>query len=402
PNIGSVMDYNPSIISPRGKSQGSFTTRSIGPYDFWAIEYGYRATGKPYNNEEEMLGKIASRVAEPGLDYATDEDTMWFLSPDPNSNRFDCGRDVMEYARRQYKLTDSLLEDVQKWAVKDGQSFTKLRKAFMRVMGERGRAAGFVARFVGGQIMNRDHKADPEGRTPMVVVEAKKQRDALKFVCDNVFAENAYDISPDLLSHLAPGRYWHWGSDEFDFQVEFNIHDYVAFEQYDCLMSFMNPFTIARIHDNQVKFPKGQDLYTLNEHLTALTDGIWSELTDGDRKGTDAKPYINGYRRNLQRMQLEMLMNLVLTDPDGTVPADANAIARRNVERLSRKIGKVVQSDNIDETTLAHLTDVKKRIDKALEADYTINGFRGLSNLLMLFREAGHGADKTVPILPER
>ncbi|MBI5764958.1 MAG: zinc-dependent metalloprotease [Planctomycetes bacterium] len=402
PNIGSVMDYNPAIVSPRGTSQGSFTTRSIGPYDYWAIEYGYRNQGKPYNSEDEMLGKIASRVAEAGLDYATDEDTFGFISPDPLSNRFDCGRDVMAYARRQFTLTDSLLEDISKWSVKDGQSYTMLRRAFMRIMGERSRAANFVARFVGGQIINRDHKADPDGRTPIVIVDAKKQRDAMKFVCDNVFAEKAYDVSPDLLAHLAPGRNWHWGSDDFDFQVEFNIHDYVANSQYSCLMTFMNPFTVARVHDNQVKFPKGQEIFTLNEHLTSLTDAIWTELNDSDRTGTDAKPFINGYRRNLQRMHLEMLMNLVLTDPDGTVPADANAIARRNVERLSRKIGKVVERDGIDETTLAHLTDVKKRIDKALEANYTVNGFRGLSNLLMFFREASHDPDRSVPILPDR
>jgi len=349
-----------------------------------------------------MLSKIGARVAEAGLDYATDEDTMSFLSPDPLSNRFDMGRDVMEYASRQFKLTDGLLDDIEKWAVKDGQSYTRLRRSFIRVVGERTRAANFVARFVGGQIMSRDHKADPDARTPVAVVEAKKQRDALKFVCDRVFSESAYQFSPDLLSHLAPGRYWHWGSDEFDFQVEFNVHDFVARNQSFCLMTLMNPFTISRIQDNQVKFPKGQDIYTLAEHIGTLTDSIWSELNENDRKGTDAKPYINGFRRNLQREHLDMLLNLVLTDPDGSVPADANAIARRNVEKLSRRIGKVLQSDSLDETSLAHLSDVKKRIDKALEAQYTIGGWRNMAGLLQIMREAGRTQDQQMPALPNR
>jgi hypothetical protein len=359
PNVGSVMDYNPAIIAPRGEKQGSFTTRSIGPYDYWAIEYGYRPAGKPYANEEEMLKKIASRVAEAGLDYATDEDTLWFISPDPLSNRFDMGRDVVEYAKRQYKLTDSLLNDIATWCVKDGESYTKLRRAFRRIMAERSRNAEFVARFVGGQIFNRDQKGDPEARTPIMPVEASRQRDAMKFVCQRVFAEDAYDVNPEVLAMLAPGRYWHWGSDEFDFMPEFNIHDFVAGQQYGSLLTLMNPFAIGRIHDNQVKFPRGQDVYTLYEHINSLTDAIWSELNDDDRKGTDAKPFINSYRRNL------------------------------------------LQADRLDDTTRSHLTDIKKRIDKALEAQYTLGGWHSAAAIFSLFRDAMRG-EPPAAVLPER
>ena len=151
--VGSVMDYNPPIIRERDKKQGSFTTRSIGPYDYWAIEYGYRPTGPGEMSEDEMLKKIGSRCAEAGLDYATDEDTMWFLSPDPLSNRFDMGRDVMAYAEGQVKLTDNLLKDIQTWSVKDGQSFTRLRNAFRRILAERAYVTEYVARFVGGQTL---------------------------------------------------------------------------------------------------------------------------------------------------------------------------------------------------------------------------------------------------------
>jgi hypothetical protein len=412
-SIGSVMDYNATMVAPRGAKQGSFITRSIGPYDYWAIEYGYRVPGKPYGSEDEMLRAVAARVAESGLDYATDEDTLWFLSPDPLSNRFDCGRDAAEFARRQKKLTDSLLGDIEKWSVKDGESYTRLRRAFTRILGERSRAAYYVARVVGGQSLNRDHKADPNARTPISVVDASKQRDALKFVCEEVFAEDAYEISPELLAHLAPGRYLHWGSDEFDFQVEFNIHDFVAGAQYECLLTLMNPFSIGRIHDNQVKFPGGGEIYTLSEHLGTLTDAIWAELGDAERRGTDARPFINSFRRNLQRMHLDMLMNLVLTDPDGTVPADANALARRNIEKLSRRIGKLVDADRrdaedregvrLDETTFAHLADVKKRVDKALEAEYAIGGRgQGAAAPRLFLREPSGASGPTPPVLPER
>jgi hypothetical protein len=400
-NVGSVMDYNPAIVAPRGEKQGSFTTRSIGPYDYWAIEYGYRPTGAPYKSEEEMLAKVASRVSEAGLDYATDEDTMSFLSPDPLSNRYDMGRDVMAYARSQIRLVDSLLKDMETWAVKDGQSYTRLRKSFLRVAGQRSRVCDYVGRFVGGQIINRDHKADPGSRPSIQVVDAERQRESLQFVCEHVFAEEAYQVPPDLLARLAPGRYTHWDSDEFDFQVEFNVHDFVASSQYPCLLTLMNPFTISRIHDNQVKFPEDGPVFTLAEHLGTLTDAIWSELDDEGRRGTARKPYINGFRRNLQRIHLDMLMNLVLTEPDGSVPADANAIARFCVSRLSAKIGKSIESGELDVTSLAHLTDVKNRIDKALDAEYCIGGWNlGAALQQLLRREAT--PPEVIPALPRR
>ncbi|MCZ6698974.1 MAG: zinc-dependent metalloprotease [Planctomycetota bacterium] len=400
-NVGSVMDYNPAIVSVRGEEQGSFTTRSIGPYDYWAIEYGYRPAGKPYKDEKEMLGKIASRVAEAGLAYSTDEDTMSFISPDPTSNRFDMGSDVMEYAERQIRLTDSLLKDIQNWAVKDGQSYHKLRRAFRRIFGERARVSAFVARFPGGQYFQRDHKGDQDGRPPIRVVEAEKQRDSVAFVCKFIFAEDAFEIDPELLSHLAPGRFWHWDSDEFDMRQEVNIHDLVASAQFRCLFSLLNPFTIGRIHDNQVKFGENQDVYSLAEHIDSLEKEIWSELYEDDRRGTERKPFVTSFRRNLQRSHLKLLLNMVLTEPGRTVPADANALARLAVQNISSKIGRAQSSLELDGATKAHFFDVKKRIDGALEAVYTV-GSGGRSGGVFFFHEAERAESEPFYVLPDK
>ncbi|HWL93640.1 MAG TPA: zinc-dependent metalloprotease [Phycisphaerae bacterium] len=408
-NAGSVMDYNPAIIAARGDKQTSFVTRTIGPYDFWAIEYGYRPVAKPYTDEKDMLAKIGSRVADAGLDYSTDEDTMGFLSADPYSNRFDMGKDPMGYAKGQIKLIGNLIEDISKWAVKDGESYTRLRRAFTSVMGQRGRVVSFVARFPGGQVINRDHKADPNGRTPIQVVPAKDQREALEFVCENVFGEKSYNITPDLLSHLAPGRYGHWDSDEFDFFVDFNIHDFVAEAQFNVLVTMMNPFTIGRIHDNQVKFGNGDEVYSLAEHINGITDAVWSELDDRNREGTEGKPFVNSFRRNLQRNHIQQLLDMVVSEPGGIVPADANAISRLACSKLSKKIETVLKDGTVDTSTEAHLSDVKTRVDRALEAQYQI-GSSGMGGMpFFFFHEAGkngaRGQQKTqqpITVLPSR
>src|SRR4029077_16868086 len=97
--VGSVMDYNPANIAPKGTKQGDYYTTTIGPYDYWAIEYAY----KPFSgNEADELKKIATKIAQPGNDYGTDEDT--FLSSDPLINAFDLGSDVMHYAQDRMLL----------------------------------------------------------------------------------------------------------------------------------------------------------------------------------------------------------------------------------------------------------------------------------------------------------
>ena len=76
--VGSVMDYNPINIAPKGQKQGDYSSTTLGPYDYWAIEYAY----KPIDGDEAAeLKKIAARSPEPDLVFATDED-MW-LNDDP-------------------------------------------------------------------------------------------------------------------------------------------------------------------------------------------------------------------------------------------------------------------------------------------------------------------------------
>ncbi len=51
PTCGSVMDYNPVLFfSGPDAIKGHFVTPTIGPYDYWAIEYGYRPYDQHYKS----------------------------------------------------------------------------------------------------------------------------------------------------------------------------------------------------------------------------------------------------------------------------------------------------------------------------------------------------------------
>ncbi|MCH7884069.1 MAG: zinc-dependent metalloprotease [Planctomycetes bacterium] len=48
PTTGSVMDYNPVLFFEKDALKGHFLTPTLGPYDYWAIEYGYRPADGSY------------------------------------------------------------------------------------------------------------------------------------------------------------------------------------------------------------------------------------------------------------------------------------------------------------------------------------------------------------------
>ncbi len=61
--IGIGDGLQPDCDRAQGQRQGNFVPVTLGPYDYWAIEYAY----KPCTNEKEELAKIAERAAEPQL-----------------------------------------------------------------------------------------------------------------------------------------------------------------------------------------------------------------------------------------------------------------------------------------------------------------------------------------------
>src|SRR5277367_2618277 len=108
--VGSVMDYAPTNIAPKGVKQGDYFTTTIGPYDYWAIEYAYKPLSGGTDGEVEELQKIASKSAAPGNDYGTDEDM--YATPDPLINAYDLGADPMKFAEERILLAEELLKDL--------------------------------------------------------------------------------------------------------------------------------------------------------------------------------------------------------------------------------------------------------------------------------------------------
>lgn len=363
PTVASVMDYAPANLAPKGTPQGAYYTTTLGPYDFWAIEYGYAVLK---GDEKAELAKIAARSGEPGLDYLTDEDTRGMVDSDPLSNRFDLGKDSLAYIRRQLQHSTDLFPTVVEKAVKDGDGYQRATQMFGLLFREYWRAAGFAARFPGGVYVNRDHKGDAGKRPPFQPVDMNEQREAMKLLTEFAFAPPKID-GPQL-NYLSVSRWSHWGAPQA-FRQDIPIHDQVLDAQSAILRQLLNATTLRRILDNEYKVAADQEAYSLAEHLRLIVDGIFTEWKPAEAKGefTVRKPFVSGFRRNLQRETIKQLANLV-TQP--SAPEDARTLARMHLQALNGQITTILANGELklDDYSRAHLQDSQAKIAQALDA----------------------------------
>jgi len=381
--VGSVMDYSPINIAPKGKKQGDYYSTTIGPYDYWAIEYAY----KPVSGDEAAeLKKVASRAPEHDLVYATDEDV--FLNDDPYVNRFDLGADPCQFARDRITLATELMKDLDSRVVKDGESWARTRRAFAILLEQWGDGATLASQYVGGQSVARDHKADKDARDPIVPVPGAKQRECLKFLSENILSDKSFQFSPTLLRRLGAERWMHWGTDSlFGPGIDISVLEKILGIQKIVLGYCLNASTLARLQNQQLQANPGTDPLRMEEVFRALTDGIWSD-PDQLPASKDSKTSLSTMRRNLQREYLRRLSSIVLGDrpspySDGfsyvvfvgggnaSVPADARALARLHLKEIAGRIGMVLETKaaSLDDTTRAHLEESKHRIAKVIEAN---------------------------------
>ncbi len=369
PLFASVMDYCSNVLMPGDDvtKLRHITSPGIGPYDMWAIEYGYRP-GPPGDAEKAMLAKIASRTNEPGLAFATDEDTMGSSSPDPFSIRYDMSNDPVAWAKARGELADQLLAGVRKWGVKPGDPNYYLQPTVAKLLMEKAVNLDHLAMMVGGQHFNRNRPGDPGFKPALQLVDPAKQRQALAVIAQTAFTDKYFQLPADLVMELAPSRWGMRGA-----RVDFPIHDFINMLQSYALFDLMSPAVLQRVYDSELK-SDAKDKFTAAELLNAVRKAIWSELAaNTDAAFTNASPMISSIRRNLQIEHLTLLLGMM---ENGPMSPDLRNMARFSARTLSEEIGQTLkkmqtaEGSRLDLASRAHLSEAKSRIDRALEAKY--------------------------------
>ncbi|OJW20507.1 MAG: hypothetical protein BGO49_04570 [Planctomycetales bacterium 71-10] len=380
---GSVMDYNPINIAPKGQKQGDYASTTIGPYDYWAIEYAY----KPIDGDEAAeLKKIAAKSPDPDLTFATDDD---FYNNDPQVNTYDLSSDTLAYGKQRMEMAAELLKDLDAKVVRDDESWGRLRTAFGACVSQFGNGAYLAAQHVGGQSVSRDFKGTEKAKDPVVPVAGDRQREALKLLVERILSDRAFGFSPALLRKLVRESWQDQG---------FGMSGNAGYPVYDAILNIQEiafdeclaPSTLRRLQDQEAQSEPGSNPLKIEEVFRAFTDGVFSELAPPPAGPSPTA--VSTARRNLQREYVKRLSAMVLGPKannnylamysyvillggSSSTPPDAKNLARLHLGEIRDKIGEVVarKEPKIDDTTLAHLKELRHRIDQVLDAKLDAN-----------------------------
>jgi hypothetical protein len=351
---GSVMEYAPINLARPGApaTQGFQTT--LGPYDYWAIEYAY----KPIAPEREAaeLARIAGRSAEPQLAYGTDDDHH--LGIDPQALHFDLGDDPLAFADKRLAIVRDLLQRQGTRTLDPGRDYSVLRRSINFALRDAARALGIATRQIGGLVTLRDFPGT--GRDPLQPLPAQVQRRALDVVARGALAADALTVPPALQRKLAPDFLerddWRAGPTPTDMPLTAAVTEL----QRALLEQLMSDSLAQRIVDAEHKVDKAADLFRLSELYGRVQREVWSELGGaGD---------IPAARRALQREHVNKLAALLLR-PGALARADARALVRHDAQALLERIeAKAKKPKALSVETQAHLRDSAGSLREALAA----------------------------------
>ncbi len=358
PFTSSVMDYNPvNFNMGTGDVQGDFAMIGIGPYDFWAIEYGYTSGD---------IKEVLSKSSLPEHAYLTDEDTR---GPDPLAKRYDFSKDPLTYAKNQMRIVQKLREDLLGQFVEDGDSWSRARRGYETTLRMQRGAASMMIDWIGGAHTNRNKKGDfgDEDVAPVQVVPVEQQRAALDFVINTVFDEDAYGLSPNLLTHFNVDKWYGGGGDSGE--PTWPIHDQILGQQASVLSSILSPSRLQMVYDNEFLVPVTEDALTVAEIFDTLMNSIYADLGNIDGEWTNRNPMISSIDRNLQAEMASRLIDL--TTGHVRMFRTVQNLALYHAQELHDRIARILDGGvNIDTYTLTHLQDIHKRLGKALDAVY--------------------------------
>ncbi len=356
--VASVMEYDPFNQMALHTPNNVYWNPTIGPYDYWAIEYGYRVFHEAKTPEQErvFLLEIARKNTKPELAYETDDYADRF---DPYVTRFDLSKEPIEYWELVLKDTDALLQLLPAFFPRPNESYYEFTRLFFGTLANYSRASVQLSRFVGALQIRRNFPNDPNAQPPSQVVDGATQRRALGLIVEHIFSPRAFQFPKGYYELLAPNPY-----DGFrggPIPPDTPARDFLSNIQRLTLTRLMSPDTLRRVVNNEFKAVDSRSAFTLAEMFETLYDAIWAEAKTGQE--------VSALRRLLQRAHLQLLIDMLVKNQP--VPDDAKMLARYQLRQLKAQLEKQIPQTK-DLYTRAHYSEAIETINQALDAKYML------------------------------
>ena len=345
--IGSVMDY-PAINLNGDVNAVDYCQTAPGPYDMWAIEYGYSLAMDDEKTEGDRLAKILSRSGEKELTFGNDADDMRAPGKaiDPRVMVNDLSSDAITYGVERIEKVQSLMRGLKN-RYTSGVSWQELRNAYGSLSGAYGQMAGIISRYVGGVYVERVAPG-ANSIAPYTPVAYADQKRAMNALAKYAFAPNAMEIPAEITAYLQPQRR---GYNFFGTTEDPKFHSRVDAMQSGVLDHLLSTSTMLRLSDSRLYGNK----YSVGEMLGDLTKAIFDEDLNGN---------VNTFRQVLQINYTERLV--AITGLKGSSRHDeiSKARATAQLQEISRKLKS---STGVDKDGKDHRNYVLTLIEKALD-----------------------------------
>ena len=337
---GSVMEYPAVNIAPLGVEQGDYYDTRTGPYDLWAIEFGYT----PQLTAEERTALLSKSKLHEHM-FANDSEDM--RSPgkgiDPRAMINDLSSEPIIYAEQRIKLVNDTISKLPSLLSGKASSWEEYRNAYKILLRETSRSLDTVSRYIGGVYVNRSTPAQGSDQLPYEPVPASKQKEAMRVLADHAFSVNAFPINGELLNLLQIERR---GFDLYGEHEDPQVHKAILNIQNKVFDQLLSPWVTYRITDTTLY---GND-YEIYEFFNDLNNSIFEE---------DLNFEVSYVRKNLQTTYVRRLINILAADYYDEITTAAAYDSLRKIEKMMKKNSR-------DPGTKAHRSLILWIIDSGL------------------------------------
>ena len=348
----SIMDY--ARFNYVAQPSDNITTKGIypriGDYDLWAIEWGYKVLPDAKSAADEVGTLNKATVAK------LKNRRNWFgteTNPnDPHSQNEDLGDNAMKASEYGIKNLQHILAKLPDWTREPNEDYKNLETMYGQLTAQYNRYLGHVAKNIGG-IYENPKTVDQAGpvyeRTP-----ADTQQEALAFLDKHLFTTPLWLIDKPVLDNIGG-----------------NPLMVVSRSQETILSRLISNNTLSKLIAGEAF--DGDKAYKITSFFTDINTSIFKEVKNNQP--------VDVYRRNLQKIYVEELIELIKPAPASPVgtPSSANTMAATNAKYSDvisvakaelRNISTLVKSslpNQKDSLSSYHLQDISDRIDEALK-----------------------------------
>ena len=338
----SIMDYARVNYVAQPGDKGVRFIRMMGPYDLYAINWGYRYLPEADTPKEEKdtLDKwILAKAGDPVYEFGGGYDRV-----DPQSQTESLGRDQVKASEYGLANLKKVVPNLVEWTSTKGKGYNDLAEVYGELTGMWRGYIYHVITNVGGVYETRK-SSDQEGVVYEPVPE-KIQENAVKFLNENAFSTPDWLLNKEILNRIESA-----GAIEKVQNLQTRALEYL-----------LNEDRLKRMVENtQIN---GASAYSPLEMLSDLRKGIFSELYSSQK--------VDAYRRNLQRSYIDAAAGYVQKlnekKEDEIQKSDIIALMRGEMERLKRDINARKSGVN-DQLTRYHWNDLLARIDAGLKTE---------------------------------